>query len=121
MKIIIKRDGAKACELTLKRLGGTDYEIAYLITFPAFRGQGLARQAMDRAEALADQKGWTLLGFPDTAKDGTLNDAQMKAWLKRRGYSFAWYDFGKNSFTYGANKRVWFRNPVPQMVTAKAA
>ncbi len=110
MKIRIQRDGKTACELTLKSLGGGDYEIAYLKTEEAHRGQGLARRAMDKAEALADKNGWNLIGFVDTAKGGTLTHETMKAWLKRRGYQFAWYDFGEQ-WNGKCNKRVWFRIP----------
>lgn len=111
MRIQIKRNKQLACELTLNRIGGNEWEIAFLETQPNFRGQGLAREAMDRAEALADKNGLALIGYIDTQKDGTLGHDDMKAWLKRRGYKQTWYQFDRQWDGKTPKKRVWYRHP----------
>jgi GNAT superfamily N-acetyltransferase len=110
VKIAIKRDGKAVCVLTLAKLGGGDYEIAYLRTEKEYEGKGLARLAMERAEQLADKKGWRLVGLvdPDKAQNGMTSE-QIKGWLARRGYKPYRYELGD---WHGTNvKRVMIREP----------
>ncbi len=109
MIIKVERDKKAVCKLMLRSQHPGYYEIAYLKTLPAFRGQGLARQALERVEALADRRGWKLIGVADPAKDGALEAKRFSAWLKRRGYVASWFQFRKAKDL--KPKRVWIRHP----------
>jgi GNAT superfamily N-acetyltransferase len=113
MKITVTRSGKVACELTLAKLRGKDWEIKYLLTDPKHRGEKLAARALARAEHLADRRGWRLIGLVDPDRTGLTKD-QIVGWLKRHGFAHDWYAFGPNW-----RKRVLIRTPRPSGDSAR--
>ena len=88
MQIQIKRNGHTASMITVVQCNG-DYEIKYIKTELAFRGQGLASQLLEKAKSRFP----VLVAFLDD--DGTgLTVEQMEAWYKRHGFKKRRYELG---------------------------
>lgn len=107
MKIAKSIKGVKAGELTLKKLWANEWEIEYLLVEPAYRGNGIASELLERAKAYAVKKELVLIGYLEPV--GSLDQSQMKSWLVKHGFKHGWYDF-TNSFRRGSNKRVMIFN-----------
>lgn len=74
-----------SCQLWQTTSG--DYEIAYMKVEPAYRGQRIASQLLNRAKTVAERAGVDLVAFLDP--DGTgLTAEQERQWLKRHGFKY---------------------------------
>lgn len=106
MKFKIQRDGKEVASLSLKHLGGGDWEIDWLFVAPEFRGKGLASQLQNRAIKFVIERGNWLVSFLEPK--GGLTFEQMKQWKMRHGFKSGWYDFSERGDRKANNKRVMF-------------
>ena len=106
MKFKIQRDGKEVASLSLKHLGGGDWEIDWLFVAPEFRGKRFATQLQERAIKFVTERGNWLVSFLEPK--GGLTFEQMKQWKLRHGFKPGWYDFSSLGDRKANNKRVMF-------------
>ena len=97
MNFKIRRAGKVVAEADVKRLGGGDYELAWMGVVAEWRSKGLANILLEKAKSVVAAKGDLLVAFLDPRKGG-LTYEQMEAWLKRKGFKHGRYHFHGRNF-----------------------